>query len=339
MLRDIGSSNVVALFKFFIVDVPSLLKMSSVPYEIIAASKPFRFLVGPKKKEFTMHAELVARMSKPLWTLVNGEWKESKGGLAEWPEIDEETFVRFCEFAYTGDYKAAVPFMEMPPTPPELENGESSKSKSSVAEEMLEPEPALEEQVPEPEPEPEPDPWALPLHSVSKKKSKKKAPELWDNWGTPQPPPPPPPTKKDVMWQEFQERIYDEPNLKPKEEPNTDPSANYSEVFLSHARLYALADYYDIEALVGLCVRKLHRTLKVFNLHEGARVTDVAQLIDYLYKNTRSGQREQDKLRSLVATYAACHIEDLWSNLYFQDVLESGEVSKSILGQLLRRVN
>ncbi|OTA93589.1 hypothetical protein M434DRAFT_395521 [Hypoxylon sp. CO27-5] len=272
-----------------------------------------------------MHAELVARLSKPLSALVNGEWKESKRGLAEWPEIDEGTFVRFCEFAYTGDYKAARPTIEPPPTPPELEN---ELEQTVVVECSAAPEP-------EPEPNGWPDAWGR-----SKKKPKKKASPDW-GWDAPVAPEPFPQRRKDVMWQEFQEQVDEEPTHIPREERNTDPSANYSEVFLSHARLYALADYYDIEKLMGLCVRKLHRTLKVFDLHEGTRVTDVAQLIDYSYKNTRSAgvDHRQDKLRSLVATYTACHIEELWPNIYFQDILESGEISKSIIGQLLRRLD
>ncbi|KAI2620645.1 hypothetical protein GGS26DRAFT_303592 [Hypomontagnella submonticulosa] len=278
--------------------------MATVPYEIIAASKPFRFLVGPDKKEFQMHSELVARMSKPLDTLVKGEWEEGKKEAAEWPEIDEGTFVRFCEFAYTGDYKAADPFEDIP-TPPE------------------EDEPTVEVVAARP---------VLTPHSLVSKKKPKKMTETFEfPLSSPSP-------SRNTMRQQFRDAIGDEPDKRPKEEPNTDPLTNYSEVLLSHARLYTLADYYNIEELMGLCVRKLHRTLKVFNLHQGARVTDVAQLIDYAYKNTANRGDEQDKLRSLLATYAACNIEELWPNTYFQDVLESGDVSKAIIGQLLRRV-
>ncbi|KAI0388107.1 hypothetical protein F5Y04DRAFT_241675 [Hypomontagnella monticulosa] len=300
--------------------------MASVPYEIIAASKPFRFLVGPDKREFQMHSELVARMSKPLGTLVKGEWEEGKNGVVEWPEIDEGTFVRFCEFAYTGDYKAAKSFEDIP-TPEEEEPALVSPPAIADVQDMPQVEEAMPADYEEPIAEPEPyDPWG------TRKKGKKRS--VFET-----PPSPPPPSKKDIMWQQFQDAIGNEPDMRPKEEPNTDPLANYSEVLISHARLYALADYLNIEVLMGLCVRKLHRTLKVFNLHKGARVTDIAQLIDYAYSNTVSRDGEQDKLRSLLATYAACNIEELWSNVYFQDVLKSGEVSKAIIGQLLRRVN
>ncbi|KAI2783359.1 hypothetical protein F4815DRAFT_442231 [Daldinia loculata] len=294
--------------------------MASVPYEIIAASKPFRFLVGPDKKEFFMNAELVARMSKPLWTLVNGEWMEGNEGFTEWPDVDEGTFVRFCEFAYTGDYKAAEPFEDTPTPPNEKESGEATASTSGPApngEQIIEEASAQE---------------LIVTHSAYGELPKGLV-------FVEEPPQPPPPSKKDIIWREFQEEINDEPDRRVKETSNKAPSANYSEVLLSHARLYTFADCYDIDRLMELSIRKLHRTLKVFNLHKGARVTDIAQLIDYSYRNTMNKGDKQDQLRSLLATYTACNIEEMWPNFYFQDVLESADVSKAIIGQLLRRVN
>ncbi|KAI8957248.1 hypothetical protein F5Y11DRAFT_98616 [Daldinia sp. FL1419] len=304
--------------------------MERIPYEIIAASKPFRFLVGTEKKEFFMHSELVARISKPLRTLVEGEWKEGKEKSAEWSDVDEGTFVRFCEFAYSGDYMAAEPFddtatplkdqggVRVTPFEPQLEGLDGSTRIFSI---------------PQPQPVFPSDPWDAAASDYAAKK-KKKAYKGWDSS-----PPTASLTKKDVMWREFQEGVNDEPDRGLKETENTSPSKNYSEVLLSHARLYAFADCYDIQPLLELSLRKLHRTLNVFNLHKGARVVDVAQLIDYSYKNTANKGGNQDKLRSMLATYMACKIEDMWSNLYFQDILESPDVSKAIIGQLLKRVS
>ncbi|KAF3061963.1 hypothetical protein GL218_03741 [Daldinia childiae] len=308
--------------------------MASVPYAIIAASKPFRFLVGPDKKEFFMHAELVARMSKPLGTLVNGEWKEGNEGFTEWPDVDEGTFIRFYEFAYTGDYKAAEPFEDVP-TP--LEQKKGSEVATSASGPVVDGEEIIEEASAQ---------ELVVNHSMFGGSSV----DSWDAYGVSrryknkkkgffEEQPQPPPSKKDIIWREFQEEINDEPDKRVKETPNTVPSANYSEVFLSHARLYAFADCYGIDTLMELSIRKLHRTLKVFNLHKGTRVTDISQLIDYSYRNTVNKGGKQDKLRSLLATYTACNIEEMWPNLYFQDVLESADVSKAIIGQLLKRVD
>lgn len=271
-----------------------------------------------------MHADLVARMSKPLWTLVNGEFEEAKQNLAEWPDFDEGTFIRFCEFAYTGDYKAAEPCARAP-TPPRLENSTLLLMKGPPKEPPEEP-----PEVPVPESAESFDDWGV--WGTATKKSKKR------NKGFSFEPPIPEDLAKDEMWQRFELAVGDEPNKKQKEERNACPFYNYSEVLLSHAHLYVLADYYAIDELMGLCVRKLHRTLKIFNLHGGERVTDIAQLIDYSYKNTLSKEGKPDKLRELLATYVACKIEELWPNVYFQDVLESGEISKVIIGKLLMRL-
>ncbi|KAI1764225.1 hypothetical protein GGR53DRAFT_466494 [Hypoxylon sp. FL1150] len=288
----------------------------ATPFELIAASKPFRILVGPDKKEFTIHTELLSRMSKPLDTLVNGGMKEAEEGVAEWPEVDEGTFVRFWEFAYTGDYRVVDPVSDAS-TPlkstnnnvntPENEYNDSQDYAEAPQDYAEAPQDYAE--APQ-EAEYKEDIWGMTRRVSS--------------------------TPKDQMWQQFQNRFG---TGQPAGQPNRDPLANYSKVLLSHACLYVFADYYCVDALMALCLRKLHRTLKVFDLHGGARVPDVAQLIDYSYKNTvDTAGGEPDGLRSMLATYAACKIEELWGNAYFQDILESGEVSKAIIGQLMKRL-
>ncbi|KAI1450636.1 hypothetical protein F5Y02DRAFT_120111 [Annulohypoxylon stygium] len=286
--------------------------MWSIPYGVIAASKPFRFLVGPDKKEFFMHAELIARMSEPLSAMVNGEWKERSEGVIELPETDEETFVRFCEFSYTGDYKAAEP-----PAPPKSEK---------------------EDGVPLP---------LLDSNYYPSKKKKKKAPDARiahsEEWGAIQPCSPPPTLlpRRDSMWNEFTNNISGGLDESLKDSLSKSPSVSCSEVLLCHAHLYVFADCYAIIYLMRLSHRKLLRALGSFDLHSGGkldqvRVADVVQLIDFLFRNTRSN----DDIRDLLATYMACKLEDLWSNTYFRDVLEStGEVSRALIGQLMKRLN
>ncbi|OCK75344.1 hypothetical protein K432DRAFT_308732, partial [Lepidopterella palustris CBS 459.81] len=74
----------------------------------ILASKPFTFLVGENKRKFTVHAALVAYHSRPLGAVVNKHLLEAKVScLLE--DVDEDTFVRFAQYAYTGDYLSANP--------------------------------------------------------------------------------------------------------------------------------------------------------------------------------------------------------------------------------------
>ncbi|KAG5950286.1 hypothetical protein E4U53_005302 [Claviceps sorghi] len=69
------------------------------------ASKPFEFLVGPEKKAFSIHLALVASQSEVLARLVLGDMQEAREGSVVWEHVDEQTFVRFSQYAYMGIYR------------------------------------------------------------------------------------------------------------------------------------------------------------------------------------------------------------------------------------------
>lgn len=78
------------------------------PYSIIH-SPSFTFLVGPKHTKLTIQSELARHVSKPLHNLMNnGHTRESKNRIAVLEDEDVETFVAFCEYAYTGDYNVPL---------------------------------------------------------------------------------------------------------------------------------------------------------------------------------------------------------------------------------------
>ncbi|KAJ6134267.1 hypothetical protein N7523_000589 [Penicillium sp. IBT 18751x] len=75
-------------------------------YSSIIHSPSFTFLVGPKHTKLTIQSGLAQHVSKPLHNLMNnGHTRESKHRIAVLEDEDVETFVAFCEYAYTGDYK------------------------------------------------------------------------------------------------------------------------------------------------------------------------------------------------------------------------------------------
>ncbi|KAJ5232613.1 hypothetical protein N7468_005569 [Penicillium chermesinum] len=77
----------------------------------IIHSPSFTFLVGPKHTKLTIQSALAEHVSKPLHNLMNnGHTRESKHRIAILEDEDVETFVAFCEYAYTGDY--AVPHQQ-----------------------------------------------------------------------------------------------------------------------------------------------------------------------------------------------------------------------------------
>jgi hypothetical protein len=131
----------------------------------IIHSPSFTFLVGPKHTKLTIQSALAQHVSKPLHNLMNnGYTRESKHRIAVLEDEDVETFVAFCEYAYTGDYK--VP---SPPVPREdirqgviesaVSPGNSWRAtyrSDSVSSAVPPPAPSPPESVKTAEPEPEP---------------------------------------------------------------------------------------------------------------------------------------------------------------------------------------
>ena len=51
-----------------------------------------------------VHEAVLAEQSPALAALMRGEMAESAAGESRWMDVDKGTFVRFAQFAYTGDY-------------------------------------------------------------------------------------------------------------------------------------------------------------------------------------------------------------------------------------------
>ena len=58
---------------------------------------------------FELHSAAVAHASAPLNVMMNIGMKESRERTAQIKDIDVDTFGRFCEFLYTGDYAGEPP--------------------------------------------------------------------------------------------------------------------------------------------------------------------------------------------------------------------------------------
>ena len=68
----------------------------------------FRFLVGFDTTIFTIHSTLIVHYSKLLDVLVNENLSKAKRECALLQDVDENTFVRFSQYAYTEEYIAAT---------------------------------------------------------------------------------------------------------------------------------------------------------------------------------------------------------------------------------------
>ena len=299
----------------------------------IVSSKPFEFFVGSQSKSITVHSALVAYHSKPLGVLVEGQFSEAEKGRAILTHVDEQTFVRFSQYAYTGDYDAAEHEIILDSSV--IDHTDESRSNLDTEDGNdgnMTDEPALAVEVIEVPTEPavgydelfprDPDDynWKGNLKREKKRQTK-------------------PLSMRSKFWDRFKEnehafhvKLFD-----PR--PNSEECEDYSEVFLSHARLYVFGDTYDIAPLRKLALHKLQRTLVVFNLYK-ERVGDIVKLLGYSYSHTVNRPSSQDKLRSLVVHYAASLIEKLSGNEEFDSLLEgNGALGRDIISKMLERLD
>ncbi|KAF4963668.1 hypothetical protein FSARC_8312 [Fusarium sarcochroum] len=102
-------------------------------------------------------------------------------------------------------------------------------------------------------------------------------------------------------------------------EDNSNGDMSYLPVFLSHARLYVLADKYGVENLRILSLCRLHRLLQDFILFR-QRIPDIVALAQEIFANTV----ERDDAREVIVKYFACFIEDIRDSPELADLLRRG---------------
>ena len=118
---------------------------------------------------------------------------------------------------------------------------------------------------------------------------------------------------------------------------------DHSEEFLSHTRLYVLADYYDMPGLVRLSIQKLDKSLDGFlancsqnEKHKCRAAEDIVAVLEYCYSNTVDKGSSRDELRQLLARHVARGAQKMWPHPVFQSALEQyGEMARDIIGYLL----
>ncbi|MCJ1449339.1 MAG: hypothetical protein MMC23_009859, partial [Stictis urceolatum] len=75
----------------------------------ILPSGLFKFIVGQDGVPYQLHRALVEHHSKPLNILMNGAMCKSQEGFATLSEVAQQTFARFSEFMYAGNYTPPDP--------------------------------------------------------------------------------------------------------------------------------------------------------------------------------------------------------------------------------------
>ena len=277
----------------------------SPTFEDLIQSQQFTFLVGQAGKPIVVHSAAIASTSQQLDALINGGMGEAATRCARIEDVQVDDFIRFCEFAYRGDYTTPPWEAVLQETKPESSNCEMNEDS---------------------------DPWAG-ISSTKKKKKKKGHVEE-----VPPPPPEPPYEAASIsrtpLRIELNSRTYlYNGGLKAQilqqfePQPNTAVDQNFTPVFLAHARLYCFAHLRLIESLKVLTLEKLLKTLMNFKLFT-ARVGDILELARFAYSNPDLPDKRDDgtidELRKLVVEYIVCEIDTIGRCDEFVKYMEEG---------------
>jgi hypothetical protein len=290
----------------------------------ITSSPPITFVVGPNQEEHTIHSALVAHQSAALNALVNGGMKESIDRRVVWNDVDEEVFIRFSQFVYTGDYDEAKPNKReveavtrcratpCRDTPFQVTSLLNRPSRLVASQRVTSGQTSSRA----------PPAGVLQLSSIRALSGESKNVSL---------------ENKKLLWDKFQ-ALYPSPSRHLISSPKS-ASYDYTDVFLSHARMYVFADCYGIDSLQTLALHKLCRALVPFDLYVET-CGDVIQLIRYCFEQTIDKGGQTDKLRALVCLYTACKVEELWDNTEFRNLTKTlPDFSAGLITSVLDRLD
>ncbi|KAJ4424167.1 hypothetical protein N0V82_001215 [Gnomoniopsis sp. IMI 355080] len=264
----------------------------------------FTFVVGPNKKEFSIHEAAFSELSCPLEALLSGPYKESQTLRVEWPDIDEGTFIRFARWAYTGSYVTEEPDIILDRTNVKLSIPSSDGSDVVEDGDNVTPEEPL-----------------YSLQSIVDKRSHHRRPG----------------TKRHGLIQKFLDMSAKYPtttsDFKPRQ--NKESCEEYTGVFLCHAKLYVLGDAYDIPQLRQLSLHHLHATLKEFTLYP-SRLNDIAALARYIFNNTQA----HDEIQDMIGHYYACIFEDASKQQGLNSLIsEMPDFALSLISSMSKRLD
>ena len=301
----------------------------------IYASAPFKFIIDGNP--LYIHAELVSRHSKPLDRMINGNMSEAQSGRAIIEDVDEETFLRFIQWAYSGYYEAGKFKIDSP------------RPGSTLVEEETTGESYLEETVVEEQVEATQTGaalsndfannnwrWAQNRHiNPTLMAQTALNPQLFQVASIP---PAVPSPARGALKESFINRkptVCQQAIRICPPRHNQAPNEDYTEVFLSHARVYVFAEKYDIQSLKALALDELHGTLQNFDLHP-ERTGDIIALLRYIYANTGETVDGVEDMRTVLKHYVGFEMDTLMKDDDFGDLMI--EDGGALLGDFLKMV-
>ena len=277
--------------------------------------------------------------------MINGPMAEAQNDFATLEDVDHGTFVRFIEWAHKGYYAAADCTILAESHVPET-TGSCTDSERVIDSDRDSPPEGHSEPAPAECQEPEGavvaadlnvSSWAEYGGSASRSKKKKFKVGLLNAY------PPSRPTTREDLIQEFISRRPVERKTAiaiPPPRKNQNSNEVYSEVFLSHARLYVFAEKYDIEPLRMLALDELHATLVVatYTLY-AERTGDIVELLRYVYANTGEPREGVEDMRTLMTLYLGQAMDKLMKDPNFAKLMveDRGDLPP-LLGDFMKMV-
>lgn len=341
-------------------------------------------MIGPNGKEFKVHGTAISRLSKPLSVLINGDMCEAKEKCVKWPDVDEKTFVRFTQWAYTKTYVTEEPDILLDPAlirtpifPTVTQVPTKGKGSEKYLYSLVTANVALSLEKDccwnkncscygksNPKANHQVNclacrraytttacancnsvykdcPNCGPLNSTTRNSCSRYRDCDYRNdvssattgqvaclrcrttYSTKLCPcqsvfrdcgacaavneKSALPRRRELIQKFLDERGITYPTSTSAFSPrkNAEGCEDYTGVFLCHAKLYVMADTYDIPSLKQLSLHRLHATLKEFTLFP-SRFNDIAMLAKYVFENTVP----EDKIRDMITLYYACVVED-----------------------------
>ena len=255
--------------------------------------------------------------------MIHGPMAEAQKGFAILEDVDEATFIRFIEWANKGYYTAAKFIQVESPCASREDAVAPPFEETHYAAQPLEDEPPPADTV-------EADSWSFSMQSQKKGKKGKRV----ENWDVgPQPPEiDMAQERKRELKEAFTRRKYTirQDVLKvPSPRPNHSSEEDYTNVFLSHVRLYVFAYKYEIQQLKVLALEELHATLRIYTLYH-VRTGDIIALLRYVYKREEC----DEGIRELMMQYVGYEMDTLVDDEDFKNLLI--EDGGPLLGEFMK---
>lgn len=328
-----------------------------VTYQSFLSSPPFS-ITGPDGAVFYAHGDLLAQASNVLAVEVSGTMREAQTRAIRIEDVDndldDETVMRFLEFAYRGDYTVPPPDIVISSNdvghiskPSETKSSGSNNNKSAPINcDSTIPLFVRDSRDIEADAEVNDIDWGFQSSKLKKGKKKKCRNNLWcdfheEEYEIEKAVPCEADlrrSKRDQLWSKFCDQALARQGATWEPKLNTDSYEDHSCVYASHPRLYVFSNRYECDALRDLCLQKLRLTLSRHELHQSRR-SDITKLVRYSYEHTPNFHEGSDKLRSLVSDYVVCHIEQMCHEQEFLDLLQVCDgLATDLMVKLMQRL-